>query len=710
MLTSVEVAKKWQVSPRRVSVLCAEGRVAGALKKGKTWLIPFFSIRPADLRLKHKPEEIQKTVEKEILIQNRRFLGNKYKLLDFIDEIVSNYCKDAKSFLDIFAGTGVVAYHFANKMDIVTNDILYSNYITHIAFLSSESVDIIKLRTYTNYFNSINTETLSDNYMSLNFGDTYFSRDDCKKIGYIREKIDSLYSQKAINERERAILITSLLYSMDKIANTCGHYDAYRKNGKFEKSFVLKLIKIENNTINKRVFYNGDSNQIILQKDFPKVDCVYCDPPYNSRNYCDLYHLLENVAKWEKPPVSGEARKMERTNLKSEYCGKQAAKAFEDLVKHLNCKYILLSYNNTGEKANDRSNARISDDDIIRILKSKGEVKVFSKKYKAFSTGKSDNTDNEERIFLCVVKEKSSELTKYDFVKSPLNYTGGKTKLLPQIMPLFPSKIDTFVDLFCGGGNVGINIHANKIIYNDSDKIVIRLLTFFKNNSFNSIKSKVEEIIGIFGLSDSSLFGYDKYCSDSSKGLAGFNKNNYLSLRNHFNSSDKNNLAELLTLIIFGFNNQIRFNNRGEFNLPVGKRDFNKVIKDNLKRFCESLKKQNSLLLDVDFRNFDICSLSSNDFVYCDPPYLIANATYNEKGGWTEDDERDLLRLLDKLNDMKIKFALSNVIEHNGYKNQILLEWASQYNIHALNFSYDNSNYHSSAKRNKTKEVLITNY
>ena len=135
------------------------------------------------------------------------------------------------------------------------------------------------------------------------------------------------------------------------------------------------------------------------------ADLVYIDPPYNSRQYCDAYHLLENVARWEKPEVFGVAKKMDRTALKSKCCTRSAAEAFDDLIKQLKCKYIVLSYNNMAQKGNDRSNARISDDDIIRILSAKGEVKIFSEEYKAFTTGKSDIEDNQERLFLCICSE-----------------------------------------------------------------------------------------------------------------------------------------------------------------------------------------------------------------------------------------------------------------------------------------------------------------
>lgn len=336
-------------------------------------------------------------------IQNRRYLGNKYKLLNFIEDVINNNCPNISSLFDVFAGTGVVAYHFMEKLQVLTNDTLYSNYLAHLAFISNEKIDNKLLKNLIAEFNKINPDNVVDNYMSENFGNTYFSYNDCKIIGEIRERIQKMYELEKINKREYAILTTSLLYAMDRIAYTCGHYDAYRKGVEYQKHIFIDELDLSKKSIKNNLFFNEDSNNLVKKEVFPFVDCAYCDPPYNSRNYCDLYHVLENVARWNKPEVTGVAKKMDRTSLKSKYCSRSATEAFEELVNNLNCKYILLSYNNTGNKANDRSNAKMSDEDIMRILSNKGTVKVFSQKYKAFSTGKSDNTRNEERLFVCTV-------------------------------------------------------------------------------------------------------------------------------------------------------------------------------------------------------------------------------------------------------------------------------------------------------------------
>lgn len=334
-----------------------------------------------------------------ININNRRYLGNKYKLLPFIKSVVEAECEEIQIIVDIFSGTGAVASAFQNKQ-IITNDIMYSNYICNLAWFSPNKYNRAKLEKIIDYYNRL--VVTEENYMTKNFSNTYFSHDDCSKIGYIRQDIEDKFQVKKITTRERAILITSLLYAMDKIAKTCGHYDAYRQGVEFDTHLELSLPLASSDNNKKNKCYNMDSNELSKQI---CADLVYIDPPYNSRQYCDAYHLLENVARWEKPEVFGIAKKMDRTALKSKYCTRAAVEAFEDLIVHLNCRYILLSYNNMADKGNDRSNARISDEDIFKILSAKGKVKVFSANYKAFTTGISNREDNQERLFFCICND-----------------------------------------------------------------------------------------------------------------------------------------------------------------------------------------------------------------------------------------------------------------------------------------------------------------
>lgn len=637
-------------------------------------------------------------------INNKRYLGNKYKLLDFIRNIVDKECQNVDSVADIFAGTGAVASAFKDKL-LITNDILYSNYICHIAWFGKQKYSSEKVRELIQYYNSISVS--EDNYMSDNFADTFFSRENCRKIGFIREDIEKQFNSNTINERERAILITSLLYSMDKIANTCGHYDAYRKNGDLNKRLEL-LLPVPDAGLRNNQIYNEDANNLVKRIE---ADLVYIDPPYNSRQYCDAYHLLENVALWSKPSVSGVARKMNRDNLKSDYCTTKATQAFKSLIKDIKAKYILLSYNNMETKGNDRSNAKISDEDILSILQEKGEVKVFSKKYRSFTTGKSSIQDNEERLFLCICKKEERQL----LIQSPMNYLGGKFKLLKQILPEFPQNIYNFLDLFAGGGNVGINISANKIILNDNNQSLYGIYTLFKNKEKKEIFDSIQEIIERFSLSESSKYGYDYYACQSNTGLQEYNKVGYKKLRDYFNSKntkDDEYYLLLYVLILYSFNNQLRFNNKGKFNLPVGKRDFNSKMKMKLSLFIDRIKSEKVILTNYDFRDFPINNMDKDTFVYVDPPYLITCATYNEKNGWTEQDECNLLQYLSNLDKMNIRFALSNVLYSKGKENKLLKHWVEEnnYRVIHLDYSYGNSNYQTKDKMSKSQEVLIVNY
>ena len=332
-------------------------------------------------------------------INNRRYLGNKFKLIPFIRRVVDEECSDVRSVLDAFSGTGSVSFAFLDKQ-LLVNDMMYCNYLAALCWFSPQDFDTKKVTELLEYYNNADTSG-EDNYMYQTFRDTYFSADVCRKIGFVRENVEQRFATGELNERERAAVITSLVYAMDRISNTYGHYDSYIQHATYNNDFELRLPKLDYPLNAENTCFNMDANILA-----PEVTCdlAYLDPPYNSRNYCDAYHLLENVARWEKPVVEGVARKMDRSAMKSEYCKVTANASLEDLVNHLQCRYILLSYNNNGQKLQVRSNAKISDSEIMRILGNRGEVKVFTQDFKPFSAGRGENVGNQERLFLCVVR------------------------------------------------------------------------------------------------------------------------------------------------------------------------------------------------------------------------------------------------------------------------------------------------------------------
>lgn len=278
-----------------------------------------------------------------------------------------------------------------------------------------------------------------------------------------------------------------------------------------------------------------------------------------------------------------------------------------------------------------------------------------------------------------------------------MNYIGGKYKLLPQIYPHFPKSINTFVDLFCGGCNVGININAHKVIFNDNLTYLIDLYKIFSSTPLDVVLQHISQRLNKFQLSLENVEGYNN-------------------LRSIYNS--ERNPLDLFMLVAFSFNHQIRFNSYHEFNCPFGKDRscFNKRIEDNLIKFITKLQTMEHDFIASNFDEFDLSGLTKCDFVYCDPPYLITTGSYNDgkRGftGWGTQEEIKLLDLLVQLDNLGVKFALSNVLEHKGRTNELLKDWVNTHKfvIHTLNMNYNNSNYHTSKKGNKTKEVLITNY
>ena len=695
---------------------------------------------------------------KKLEIYQRRYLGSKTKLIPFLHELLNelNISNDVESILDIFAGTGVVGHSF-NKLGkrIISNDLLYSNHLAHIAFLGNEKINEVKLQEYILDWNKINPINLEENYFSDNFADTYFSHGNCLIIGHIREEIERLFQLGEINFREKAYLVTALIYSLDKIANTVGHYDAYRKvKEDLDRVLNIEMLNIaetEINTNNKQ--YKMDSNELIR---IIEADLLYIDPPYNSRQYSDNYHLLENLADWKRVEVFGVAKKMDRSHIKSKYSGKNAAEAFSDLINNAKAKYIIVSYNDMGDSGNSRSQATINDFHLLSALKSKGLVTIYNKSFNQFSaTSKlKSKEDLKERFFLCEVgephqgevevvnldkedvvehdvnifdllskemesnniekKKSSASNNKNKFVKSPLNYTGGKYRLLNQILPLLPSKIKIFYDVFCGGANVGINVEAEQIKCIDKNADVINLLQYIQSQNIDVLHNKLLSEIKKFNLSLTYQNGYEHYGVNSSAGLGSVNKEQYKLLKSVYNllqeGEDKNLL--FLLLIIYGFNNQIRFNQKGGFNLPVGKRDYNGNVQKNLLAFNKNAQEKNIEFLKVDFTSILNDEFNNSDFVYFDPPYLLGTASYNENSGWSIQDEEKLLNLLVELDKRHVKFAMSNVIEHKGEVNNFLKVACeiNKWKIHVLNFNYNNSNYQSKAKEAKTIEVLVTNY
>ena len=342
-------------------------------------------------------------------INNRKYLGSKNRLLDFLENIIiPNTSKNIGVFLDIFSGTGVVANRFRKySKKVIANDFLFSNFVINKVFLNStkSNVRISKIKEIIGQLNSLNQQK---GYCYKNFGDSYFTKENAGYIDAIREQIELLKNKKSITNQEYYVLLTSLMFAIDKVANTVGQYDAYLKHiGKTSydkkgkhlsdsniyKKIELKIPMVIFDGVNE--VFNIDANKLIIEI---KCDVLYLDPPYNHRQYADSYHILENIIRWEKPPVFGKTKKFNRDNLKSKYSSKShAVYAFEDLITNAKCKHIFLSYNNEGI---------IPDKEIERILKNKGKLKIYQTQYNIFGNGAGQSKKRPvvERVFYCKVK------------------------------------------------------------------------------------------------------------------------------------------------------------------------------------------------------------------------------------------------------------------------------------------------------------------
>lgn len=278
------------------------------------------------------------------------------------------------------------------------------------------------------------------------------------------------------------------------------------------------------------------------------------------------------------------------------------------------------------------------------------------------------------------------------FIHSPLNYTGGKFKLLDKIISLFPKNIGVFFDMFAGGLNVGVNVQCRHLIANDICTPIIQLYSYWKQTEIQVILERIRECREAYNLSDR-------------------NANGYIALREHYNgiSVDERDPVELFCLVCHSFNNQIRFNSKGDFNIPFGTgREYNDSTQENLIQFCRALQEKSTELWHRDYKDITYDFLKPGDLLYADPPYLISEATYNM--GWTAEDDRTLMMLFDDLDRRGISFALSNVLEHRGQRNEALCEWSSKYHVHRLAMDYSTCNYQAKNSDKKTVEVLITNY
>ena len=326
-------------------------------------------------------------------LESRRYIGCKAKLVDWIFNIIESETQDVHSFCDIFAGTGSVANRAFSLYDrVIVNDFLFSNNIIYKAFFQDAPWQKTKVLDLLDYYNSINPDNLIDNYFSINFGDKFFDMMTSRLIGYIRDDLET--KRSILTEKEFAILLASLIYSIDRLANTLGHYEAYVKKAITPRKLILRMIDVNN--FSGAEIYQEDANQLARNI---HADVVYIDPPYNSRQYSRFYHLLETLVQWTKPALFGVAMKPKEENM-SVYCRSSAFTAFQDLIAHIDARYLIVSYNNTYKSKSSSSENKIKLDQIEEALNKCGETHIYEHAYSPFNSGKTEFEDHKEYLFV----------------------------------------------------------------------------------------------------------------------------------------------------------------------------------------------------------------------------------------------------------------------------------------------------------------------
>lgn len=646
-----------------------------------------------------------------------RYIGSKANLLKEIDKVLSKHLTGReKSFVDLFAGTNIVGQFFKSRFEITSNDLLLFSQIISKATIelneipSFKKLEILGIKDPFQYFQTVNLDDYKGGFITNAYspaskeGRMYFTVENAKRIDFIRTTIDKWLDNKLIDQQGFNYILSSLIQAVPFVSNITGTYGAYLKH--WDKRAFKRLELVPNKVIN-----NGQNNRSLrgdavkLVKNMEK-DILYIDTPYNNRQYASNYHVLETIARYDNPKIHGVTGQRNVPEEKSEFAMKTKAKqAMAELLSDLNFSHVVVSYSTEGI---------ISEQELIGIMKKNAlneKVEVVRIPYRKYKS-KNDNSSKQlyELIFY-FQPIKAKYITKKDnnyklrqprkinsdriggFIKSPLNYIGGKYKLLPQLIPLFPTNIDVFLDLFSGGGNVGINVPSSKVYFNDLNNKINEMFRFFQGKDPELLVQCIKKRIAEFNLTKT-------------------NEKAFLEFRKMYN--EKPNPLDLYILAAYSFNYQFRFNNNMKYNNPFGRNrsHFSYRMEENLVRFVQRLNNINAVFTDEYFNNFDTSMLTKRSFVYADPPYLITTGSYNDGNrgftNWTEVQEQQLYNFLDDINKRKIKFAMSNVIEHKGRSNEMLKNWSKKYNVHVLNYNYRNSSHNTSQLG--SIEVLITNY
>lgn len=615
-----------------------------------------------------------------------RYLGSKIKLLSAIEEVIVENEIEGDTFADLFAGTGCVGDYFKDRYQIISNDFLYYSYVMNNARLMNAGIpafDRVQEETGTDVFcwlNSLTFEPDDTFFFYHNYtpagGRMFFTESNGIKIDGIRQKIEEMNEMGWLSEREYYFLLASMMESITRVSNTSGTYEAFFKfwDSRAEKEFKLTPLEInEVPLFSNNVVFNRDINELVREI---SGDIAYLDPPYTVTQYVSAYHMLETLTKYDSPDIKGVGGKRGRGDKNSLYAQRKKAKLiFEDLFRQIQFKHILISYSNQG---------LVPIDELCELASKfavNGVVKINHYDYREYQNHRSSNKRNGNSLNEVIIYfEKDMTIN-----KSPINYSGSKDTLVPEIIRSLPANVAVFVDVMGGAFNVGANISAiKKVVYNEINPFVYGLVDWVINTPKDELVRSVEKKIAEFNMQKADAEAYKR-------------------LRDAYNANP--NLLELFVLHMYSFQNMIRFNSKHQFNTPVGVAGYSEDMKQRLIDF--SAKAPIVELTNMDYVKIDWNSYPENTVFYFDPPYYITSAAYNDgkRGmkGWGLNEEVELLHILKMIDDMGYKFILSNVVKHKNKEHTLLIDWIQENNFKIRDVGV-------SGLRYAKNEVLITNY
>lgn len=612
-----------------------------------------------------------------------RFIGNKELITAQIKNLLcqKNLLHKELTLFDAFCGTGAIADSLKGQFNLIVNDMMKWSVVYAKGRISSSNCKFSKLGfdpfSYLNSNEDTRKGFFYENYSPGGSKRMYFSSNNAGRIDYFRYEIEQWKQLDLINDSEYSYLLASLIESMSFVSNTAGVYGAFLKHwdSRAKKDIIFQRVEADQIPHLETQFLNDKIENIIEDVE---CDILYLDPPYTQNQYGTQYHLLQTLVLNDTPSISPITGSRPTSQMRSDWSKDYKAHIlFDKVIAKTKAKYIIFSYSSDGF---------LSKSYIEANLKRYGKKNTYQCKEISYSkyTNTKSKKNSEHREYLFFIEKKEAGKVQYE---SPLNYIGSKAKILEDLKCFFPQSYSKFIDGFGGGFNVGINSTKEEIIYNELNHFVKDLVESFRVNDTYKYLLYLRRTIKKFNLKE----------RDSP---------NYIAARDHYNSlpMEKRDPRLLFTIILYGFNQQIRFNSSHQFNNPVGMRWFNDKVLEKIVSFSRTIKEK-----DITFKNSDYCDLqpdiNEDTFIYLDPPYRYTTGAYNDgkRGfkGWGIDEEQRLFKFADDLNKNSYKFMISYVAEHKGQVNEELKKWVTHNNYNLIELS---------ANSRARKEILIINY